>query len=108
MTTYVAVGWVIRSVYFNNIDSEIAADVQSGDVVMSMLKPAGVQVRYLGQAVGEAAFRLILLDDACGAFLVSLIFPVRGRLALGIWRRSSSPWPAAIMVTGALNFIVVR
>ncbi|MCB1019411.1 MAG: ABC-2 family transporter protein [Acidobacteria bacterium] len=105
MTTYVAVGWVIRSVYFNNIDSEIASDVQSGDVVMSMLKPTGVQVRYLGQAVGEAAFRLILLTTPA-ALLVSLIFPVRGPASLGHLGAFFVALAGAVMLTGALNFIV--
>jgi ABC-2 type transport system permease protein len=48
MTTYVAGGWMIRSIYFNNIDQNIATDVQNGDIVLSMLKPASTQTIYLG------------------------------------------------------------
>jgi ABC-2 type transport system permease protein len=105
MTTYVAVGWVIRSVYFNNIDSDIAADVQSGNVVMAMLKPAGVQARYLGQALGEAAFRLVLLT-APSALLISLIFPVMGPASPGNFAAFLLALAGSVMLTGALNFIV--
>ncbi len=105
MATYVSVGWVIRSVYFNNIDSEIAADVQSGNVVMSMLRPASVQVRYLGQAVGEAAFRLILLTTPA-ALLISLIFPVKGPASPSHFAAFLVALAGSVMLTGAINFIV--
>ena len=105
MTTYVAVGWVIRSVYFNNVDQDIASDVQSGDVVMAMLKPTGVQVRYLGQAIGEAAFRLILLTTPA-ALLISLIFPVKGPASPAHLAAFFVALAGSVMLTGALNFIV--
>ncbi len=105
MTTYVAVGWVIRSVYFNNVDSDIAADVQSGNVVMSMLKPTGVQVRYLGQALGEAAFRLILLTTPA-AFIISLIFPVKAPASAAHFAAFFAALGGSVMLTGSLNFIV--
>jgi ABC-2 type transport system permease protein len=105
MTTYVAVGWVIRSVYFNNIDQDIAADVQSGNVVMSMLKPTGVQVRYLGQALGEAAFRLILLTTPA-ALVIGLIFPVQAPASPAHLATFLVGLGGAVMLTGALNFIV--
>ena len=105
MTTYVAVGWVIRSVYFNNIDTDIAADVQSGNVVMSMLKPTGVQVRYLGQALGEAAFRLILLTTPA-ALLISFIFPIQAPASAMHLLAFLVALLGAVMLTGAINFIV--
>jgi ABC-2 type transport system permease protein len=105
MTTYVAVGWVIRSVYFNNIDTDIAADVQSGNVVMSMLKPTGVQVRYMGQALGEAAFRLILLTTPA-ALLIGLIFPVRPPASAAHFAAFLVALLGSVMLMGAMNFIV--
>jgi ABC-2 type transport system permease protein len=105
MTTYVAVGWIIRSVYFNNIDSEIAQDVQTGNVVMAMLKPTGEQARYLGQAMGEAAFRLILLTTP-SALLIALIFPVQGPASAGHFAAFLFALAGSVMLTGALNFIV--
>ena len=74
MVTYVAVGWVIRSVYFNNVDQNMASDVMEGTIALSMLKPVTIQARYIGQALGEAGFRLLLLT-APTALVITLIFP---------------------------------
>ena len=43
MVTYVAIGWVIRSLYFNNIDSHMATDILEGKISMVMLKPVSIQ-----------------------------------------------------------------
>jgi len=61
MVTYVAVGWIIRSMYFNNIDSQMAADILEGKISMVMLKPVSIQWSYLASALGESAFRLLML-----------------------------------------------
>ncbi len=105
MATYVSVGWVIRSVYFNNIDSNIATDVQSGNIILTMLKPTTVLARYLGQALGEAGFRLVLLTLPT-ALLISLIFPVQPPAD---WLSAVVFLPAlagSVLLTGALNFLV--
>ncbi|MEX2303328.1 MAG: ABC-2 family transporter protein [Bryobacterales bacterium] len=105
MVTYVAVGWVIRSVYFNNIDQNMATDVLEGNIAMAMLKPVSVQSIYVGQALGEAGFRLVMLT-APAAFVVSLMFPLQGPAspkAFGLFLASLG---LSIALTGALNFIV--
>ena len=105
MITYVAVGWVIRSVYFNNIDQTMATDVMNGDVIMTMLKPTTVPSRYIGQALGEAAFRLIMLT-APTAVVIALVFPVS---APASWLHGLAFLPAlgaSVLLTAALNFIV--
>ncbi|MCP5111054.1 MAG: daunorubicin ABC transporter permease, partial [bacterium] len=75
MVTYVAVGWVIRSMYFNNIDSQMATDIIEGKISMVMLKPVSVQWSYTARALGESAFRLIMLT-APTSVVIALIFPV--------------------------------
>ncbi len=45
--TYIAVGWTIRSVYFNNIDQEIAQQVLEGKLAMDLIKPVNVQCMYI-------------------------------------------------------------
>jgi ABC-2 type transport system permease protein len=105
MVTYVAVGWVIRSLYFNNIDQNMASDVQSGAIVMSMLKPTSVQSVYLGRAVGEAAFRLIMLT-APSAVLISLIFPVQAPASALHAAAFVAAVLGSVLLSGALNFIV--
>jgi ABC-2 type transport system permease protein len=105
MVTYVAVGWVIRSVYFNNIDQNMATDVLEGNIANTMMKPVSVQTVYVGQALGEAFFRLILLTLPAGV-VVTLIFPVQGPASAGAFGLFLASLAASIALTAALNFIV--
>lgn len=105
MVTYVAVGWVIRSVYFNNIDQNMAADVQNGDIVVNLLKPASVQAIYLGRAMGEAAFRLLLLTVPAG-IVISFIFPVSPPASLFHFAAFLIALAGSVLLTAALNFII--
>ncbi len=89
MITYVAVGWVIRSVYFNNVDQTMASDVMEGAIALSMLKPVTIQARYIGQALGEAGFRLMLLTTPT-ALVIAMIFPVQPPAGIATFCCSSS------------------
>ena len=105
MVSYVAVGWVIRSVYFNNIDQTMAADVQNGDVSLILLKPVSAQARYIGQALGEAAFRLILLTTPTAA-IIALIFPVQAPASALHAAAFAASLLGSVLLSGALNFLV--
>jgi len=74
--TYIAVGWIIRSFYFNNIDQDIAQQVLEGKLAMDLIKPVNVQSMYVAQAFGEAVFRLALLT-APTALVLLLVYPLR-------------------------------
>src|SRR5207247_3406361 len=41
--TYIAVGWIIRSFYFNNIDQDMAQQVMEGKLAMDLIKPVNLQ-----------------------------------------------------------------
>src|SRR5262245_16307877 len=43
MLTYVAIGWIARSFYFNNIDREMAEEVAQGRIAMALLRPFSLQ-----------------------------------------------------------------
>ena len=105
MITYVAVGWMIRSIYFNNIDQNVADDVQTGAIVMALMRPASAQTMYLGQAFGEAAFRVLLLT-APTAVAVILIFPVQAPASAGHAAAFVLALLGSIVLVAALNFIV--
>lgn len=105
MVTYVAVGWVIRSVYFNNIDQNMATDVQSGDIVVNLLKPASVQAIYMGRALGEAAFRLFMLTVPAG-IVIAAIFPVLPPASLLDFGAFGVSLAGSVLLVAALNFIV--
>jgi ABC-2 type transport system permease protein len=77
LLTYVAVGWIIRSFYYNNIDQEIATQVLEGKLAMDLIKPVNPQWMYIAQALGASAFRLIMLTVPTAVVLL-LVYPVRG------------------------------
>ena len=62
MTTYVAVAWMARAFYFNNIDREIATEIKDGKVAIEMIRP----YNYLGMktmnALGEGIFRFFFFS----------------------------------------------
>ena len=84
MTTYVAVAWMARAFYFNNIDREIAMDIRDGKVAIELLRP----YHYLGMkamaGLGEGIFRFFFFSLP-GMILVTLIFPVDISIHLTTW-----------------------
>ena len=76
LLTYVAIGWIIRSFYYNNIDQEMATQVLEGKLAMDLIKPVNTQWMYIAQALGESAFRLTMLTVPTAVVLL-LVFPVR-------------------------------
>ena len=47
MITYVSVGWIIRSFYWNTIDQEMAYEVIEGKIAMDLIKPVSVQWMWI-------------------------------------------------------------
>src|ERR1700689_3211347 len=82
MITYVSVGWMIRSFYWNTIDQEMAYEVIEGKIAMDLIKPVSVQWMWISRAIGESAFRLGLLTLPT-AVVVALVFPVQGPASRG-------------------------
>jgi ABC-2 type transport system permease protein len=105
ITTYVAVGWIIRSMYFNNIDTEMAEDILEGKITMAMLKPVSLQLSYVARSVGESAFRLLLLT-APTALVISFIFPVRAPASAAHFAVFLVSLAGSVLLVAAMNFIV--
>ncbi len=105
MVTYVAVGWAIRSMYFNNIDNEMAQDILEGRIALVMLKPVNLQGCYIARALGESAFRVIMLT-APTALAVALVFPLQPPASLAHFGAFLLALTGSVMLVGALNFIV--
>ena len=74
--TYIAVGWIIRSFYFNNVDQDIANQVIEGKLAMDLIKPVNIQFMYVAQAFGECLFRAGMLSLP-SALVLMLIYPLR-------------------------------
>ncbi|ANE45396.1 daunorubicin ABC transporter permease [Paenibacillus swuensis] len=76
MTTYVAVSWMARAFYFNNLDREIANDIRDGSVAIQFIRPYNYLLVKMMQGLGEGLFRFLLFMIP-GMALVTLLFPVR-------------------------------
>ena len=75
MITYVAVGWTIRSFYFNEIDRDLATQVQEGRLAMNLIRPVNFQIVMVADAAGQSAFRATLFTVPIGIVL-ALVFRV--------------------------------
>ncbi|RXT04833.1 ABC-2 family transporter protein [Ammoniphilus sp. CFH 90114] len=75
MTSYVAVSWMARAFYFNNIDREMALEIKDGKVAIEMIRPYNYLAVKTMQALGEGVFRLFFFSVP-GMLIVSLLFPI--------------------------------
>jgi len=98
MITYVAVGWAIRSFYFNEIDRDLGGQVQEGKLAMNLIRPVDFQVVMIADAAGQSAFRAILFTLPISVVL-ALLFPLKG---------PASPVAGALfLVSAVLSFFLV-
>ncbi|MDR6227611.1 ABC transporter permease [Desmospora profundinema] len=94
ITTYVAVAWMSRAFYFNNLDREIAQEIRDGTVAVQLIRP----YHYLWvkgfQGLGEGLFRLLMFSVP-GMVIVSLLFPVQLPTFGAVWG-----WFAVSLILG--------
>jgi len=105
MLTYVSVGWILRSFYWNTIDQEMAYEVIEGKIAMDLIKPVSVMWMWFSRAMGESAFRLALLTLPT-AIVVMLVFPVAApasRLGFLFFVVAAL---GSFALMGALNFMI--
>ena len=105
MVTYVSIGWIMRSFYWNTIDQEMAYEVIEGKIATSLLRPLSVQWMWLSRAAGESAFRLGLLT-APTALAVALIFPVLPPASPIHFALFLPAVAGSFLLMGALNFMI--
>jgi ABC-2 type transport system permease protein len=84
MTTYVAVSWMARAFYFNNLDREIAGEIRDGSVAVQFIRPYNYLVVKMMQGFGEGLFRLFLFSVP-GMIIASLLFPVKLPTEPSVW-----------------------
>lgn len=75
--TYIAVGWIIRAAYFNNVDHILAGRFVQGDISTDMTRPCSLYLMFYGDAVGEGLFRLVMMSLPC-AFVLASLFDIHG------------------------------
>ena len=105
MITYVSVGWMIRSFYWNTIDQEMAYEVIEGKIAMDLIKPVSVQWMWIFRAMGESAFRLMLLTLPT-AVVVAFVFPVQRPASRGHFLLFLVAVLGSFFLMGAINFMI--
>ena len=105
LLTYIGVGWIIRSFYFNNIDQELAYQVMEGRLAMDLIKPVNIQVMYVARAAGESVFRLALLTIPT-ALVLFLVYPLRAPASPGLAGLFLISVVLSFLIVAAINFAV--
>ena len=98
LLTYIGVGWIIRSFYFNNIDQELAYLVIEGRLAMDLIKPVNIQLMYMARAAGESIFRLALLTVPT-AVVLFWVYPLR--------LPASAARAGVFLVSVVMSFLIV-
>jgi ABC-2 type transport system permease protein len=105
MITYVAVGWTIRSFYFNEIDRDIAGQVQEGRLAMNLIRPVNFQTVMVFDAAGQSAFRATLFTLPI-AVVVALLFHVRPPASTGAGVLFVISATLSFFLVAGMNFLV--
>jgi ABC-2 type transport system permease protein len=104
MTTYVAVAWMARAFYFNNLDREMALEIKEGKVAIELIRP----YNYLGmktmQGLGEGIFRLFFFSVP-GLIIVSLVFPLQFSWDLSVWGMFTISILLSFLINTELNLL---
>ena len=103
--TYIAVGWIIRSFYFNNVDQDMANQVIEGKLAMDLIKPVNIQFMYVAQAFGECLFRAGMLSLP-SAVVLMLIYPLRRPASLHHFLAFLVSVLFSFFLVAAINFAV--
>ncbi|MBO0961946.1 daunorubicin ABC transporter permease [Neobacillus sp. MM2021_6] len=104
MTSYVAVAWMARAFYFNNLDREMAQEIMEGKVAIELIRP----YNYLGmktmQALGEGIFRLFFFS-APGLIIVYIVFPIQFTWEPSVWGLFGLSTLLSFLVNTELNLL---
>jgi viologen exporter family transport system permease protein len=103
--TYIGVGWIIRSFYFNNIDQDLAYQVMEGRLAMDLIKPVNIQTMYVARAAGESVFRLALLTVPT-AIVLFLVYPLRLPASYAHAAVFAISVVMSFLIVAAINFAV--
>ncbi len=105
IVTYISVGWIIRSFYFNNVDRDMATEVLEGKIAQNLIKPVDTQIMYIAQTVGEACFRAVLFTLPITLVLV-MIYPIRPPFSFSAGILFGLSSLLALLIFTLINFFV--
>ena len=105
MITYVAVSWIGRSFYFNNIHRDLSRMIQEGEIGVQLVKPYHLQTVMLFEAVGESGFRLMMFTLPIMVVVVPL-FGIQGPPSPDLYAWTFLSFTLALLIFSQLNFLV--
>ncbi|NHM33297.1 ABC transporter permease [Neobacillus terrae] len=104
MTTYVAIAWMARAFYFNNIDREMAVEIMEGKVAVELIRPYSYLMMKTMQGLGEGIFRLFFFSVP-GMLIVSFIFPVKFTWNPAVWGLFAVSIVLSFLINTQLNLL---
>ena len=105
MITYVAISWIGRSFYFNNIARDLSRMIVEGEIAMQLVKPFHVQTVMMAEAVGESAFRLMMFTLPIMVVIVPL-FDIGGPPDPALYGWTFLSFCLALVIYSQINLLV--
>jgi ABC-2 type transport system permease protein len=105
MITYVAVSWIGRSFYFNNIARELSRMIQEGEIAVLLVKPFHIQTMLMFEAVGESGFRLLMFTLPIMVVIVPL-FGIQRPPDPQLYLWTFLSFCLALVIFSQINFLV--
>lgn len=103
--TYIAVGWISRSLYFSNIDYEIEEIVRTGQISTYLLRPVNFQAMMVANAFGEALFRALFFTIPIG-IVICMLFPVSAPQSVTDFSLFLLATGMGFLILAQLNFLI--
>ncbi len=105
MATYIAVTWMSRAFYFNNLDYEIAAEIREGQVAVQLIRPYQYLLVKAAESLGEGLFRLLLFS-APGLIIVSLVLPIQLPSFGSVWMKFALSLFLGFLINVQVNLLI--
>lgn len=105
MTTYIAIAWMARAFYFNNLDKDIAREIRDGSVAIELIRPYSYLLVKLMQGLGEGLFRLLLFSTP-GMLIIAWLLPIQFPTDGWLWVQFLWMLFCSFMINSQLNIIV--
>ncbi len=105
LITYVAISWIGRSFYFNNIARELSGQIMEGQIAMQLIKPFNLQTVMMFEVVGESIFRLMMFTLPIMLVVVP-IFGINGPPEIALYGWSFLSFCLALIIYTQMNFLL--
>jgi ABC-2 type transport system permease protein len=105
MATYIAISWMARAFYFNNLDQEIAQEIREGAVAVQLIRPYQYLLVKGAQGFGEGLFRLLLFSVP-GMIIVSFVFPIALPAFGAVWGKFALSMFLGFLINVQINLLI--